>query len=476
MKKQVLFSFLLIISQSIIAQNWAPINTTEKFCYETDTAGLISHVLWVDSISPSTNPELLYLNKIAVLWETAGENTYINFQSEFLLDEIEIYSTGEWYFSDTLYPSLTFDNFSLFPYSTLNESWNFTDDISATITELSIMDIFGEEDSVKTISLSSGQEIVLSKNYGIINWMNEYQLIGIEGRDLGVTVPTFDDMFTHISPGDVVCYAEGQWWADEQVYGWNRQSRYDIMDITHYTDSVVIGAYVRSNYEEYWKNTNDKLFFGYQDMVFYPTSITEAYPNEATYVEGIIDGFVINRLGTHKWGGQKKSQVSYEVGGWFSTLYTECDELYFYELCPVGDEWLYEYTTFEYTPEYGFLEYMNSGFEWGGHKDLVGVIDNGDTLGYIYPIDMFVGQEEIDLASKVFVYPSPAKELLHIKTTEIEQINWSIFDISGKMVQKSAKVVASEKITIQVAHLPKGVYILQMELDGEIIREKFLKQ
>ena len=477
MKKNVLVFLMLLTGLSLYSQNWAPINTTEKFCYETDTVGLISHVLWVDSISPNSNPELLYLNKIAVPWETAGENTYINFQSDFLLDEVEIYASGEWYFNDTLYPYLTYENFSIFPYLGLGESWEFANNITATISEQSVMEIFGDQDSVKTILLSTGQEIILSKNYGIINWMDEYQLIGIEGRDLGIRVPTFDDMFRNISAGDVVCYNEGQWWADEQVEGWNKQSRFDIIDIAFYTDSVVIGAYVRSNTSYFWKNSSTESNSSYQEMVFYPTVITEAYPNEAVYVESdYYQGFVVNKLGTHKWGGQKKTQVVYENNdGWPSSLFYECDELYFYELCPADYDYN-DHVLLEYTPEYGFLEYFDSGFEWGGNKDLVGIIDNGDTLGIIYPIDMFVGQEEIDNPSDLMLYPSPTKEKLHLKTDKTGLVTWSIFDISGRLVQTGTKKKRTEDIVIRVGNLPKGVFILQVEINEQIIRKKFIKE
>jgi len=474
MRRFLLFFIMSITSFVLYSQNWAPINSTEKFCYETDTAGLISHVLWVDSVASSGDHEKFYLNKIAVLWEPAGENTYINYQSEFLLDEVEVFQTGEWYFYDTLYPYLTYENFSIFPYSQLNETWDFTDNITATVSELAFMEILGEPDSVKTISLSSGEDIVLSKNHGIVNWMGDYKLIGIEGRDLGITVPTFDDMFANITTGDVVCYSEGEWIADDQVTGWTLKSRFDINDITHYSDSVVIHAEVSSNYSSYGKNfcknTNNT------EIVIYPTAISEAYPNEAVFVEDeYYQGYVIMKLTTHRWGGIKKTQHFYETNAGFpSTLYNSCDELYFYELCPAEDSYN-DYLLFEYTPEYGFLEYFDAGFEWGGHKEIVGVIDDGDTLGTIYPLEMFIGQDEIYEQYGFFVYPSPAKNSLYIKSNLRGQANCRVFDISGRRVLMLEVEKSDEDIIVNIEDLPKGVYILELEINKKIFRRKFIK-
>ncbi|NOR86319.1 MAG: T9SS type A sorting domain-containing protein [Bacteroidales bacterium] len=122
------------------------------------------------------------------------------------------------------------------------------------------------------------------------------------------------------------------------------------------------------------------------------------------------------------------------------------------------------------------MEYFNSGFEWGGHKEIVGVIDNGDTLGIIYPIDMFVGQDEIENQTNLLVYPSPTKEKLHIKTTETGSVNWSIFDISGNLVQAGTEEKTTEDLRLQMAHLPKGIFILQIKINDQIIRKKFIKE
>jgi hypothetical protein len=234
----------------------------------------------------------------------------------------------------------------------------------------------------------------------------------------------------------------------------------------------VIHAIVRSNYHYNWgKNYYENL--EYSEIIIYPTEITEAYPNEAVYVENdFYQGYVIIKLTTHKWGGLKKTQFSYETSNyWQSTLYQDCDELYFYELCPAE----YDYVLFEYTQEYGFLEYFDSGFEWGGHKEIVGVIDNGDTLGIIYPTEMFVGQDEINKQSNFLVYPSPAKEKLHIKTNQTGQSHWSIFDISGRRILTGKKEKSVDDMIIQVENLPRGVYVLKLDINQHILRKKFLK-
>lgn len=64
--RKIFFLLLSAIAFSSFSQNWAPINTTEKFCYSSDdTLEIINNVLWVESFEQNGDEQVFQLNKIA---------------------------------------------------------------------------------------------------------------------------------------------------------------------------------------------------------------------------------------------------------------------------------------------------------------------------------------------------------------------------------------------------------------------------
>ncbi len=480
MKKNLLFILMLTFSIGLFAQDWAPINTSERFCYSSDdTLDMINNVLWVESFEQVDDIQAYYLNKITIPFENGEGSLFLYNQPQFLLDDIWVYPDGNWVFQDTFFlPIEELESYTLKPGASLSTTWDFATNITATITEIGVMDLFGEEDSIKTISVSNGLEIVLSKEHGIVNWNNEYQLIGIEGRDLGFQVPNFEDMYADISEGDVVCVNRTRAWADGEVHNIQISERIEIESITWYEDSLEIYAYVRSKYLEWNPGYSLEFTEGYRTITKYRTSFTDAYPNELLYFEDysltISEGFLISKLSHHKWGGLMKSQVLFEAEsmGVSSSLY-QCEGLYSYELCPIdyGD-----FLKVEHSTKYGFLELLNWGFEWSAEVELTGYLHDGDTLGYIYPLDVFLGQQELASSNNFQIYPSPAKESIKIQTHETGEINYHIFNISGQLIMEGRMEKSFEDLEIDISELQNGIYILQFDHDHQVSRSKFIKQ
>lgn len=478
MKKALLFIFI-ISSFAAFSQNWAPINSTEKFCYSSDdTLDIINNVLWVDSFEQNGDNQVFHLNKIAKPVENQNF-AYLFNEPQFLLDDIIIQPNGEWVCEDTFFTPLDdIQSFSIFPNAQLNDSWVFMNGIEAVISNVGILEIFGETDSVKTIALSDNSEIILSKNYGIINWKNQYQLVGIEGRNLGTLVPDFDDMYAHVSAGDVACIFRGEWQADETVTGWWEKTRLDIENVDKYEDSIVIVADVHSIFYQYWKGT-EEITKSTQTIIKYRNRHTDIYPNDTMVIKDMYwpvdESWVISKLNYHEWGGLKKTQVIFEFDeSMESTALYPCEGLYSFELC-IGN-WYSDYVLVEHSNYFGFLEFYDAGFEWGASDRLVGYIDDGVEYGDIYPLDMFVGTNQLSGSnSNWHIYPNPVQEDLYIKSSQSGLMNWSIFNISGQIMTQGTLEKTKEDIKLSVKDLPKGIFILQIEQDGEVSREKFFK-
>ena len=143
-------------------------------------------VCWVYSLKVIANDSVFNLNKIARPVEDQDFQYLFN-EPQFLLDDVIVKNNGEWIFIDNSFNDLDeIDTFRILPKAKYYESWAFSSDLDAVVANVSTMFVLGQTDSVKIILLSDLTMITLSKNHGIINWKNEYELVGIEGRDLGI--------------------------------------------------------------------------------------------------------------------------------------------------------------------------------------------------------------------------------------------------------------------------------------------------
>lgn len=466
MKKNLLLLLFLVMNIGLFAQDWEPINTSEKFCYSSDSdIQIINHVLWVDSTKQMSDHEIYYFNKVVSSCDTCSEPNYmLSHQPQFLLDQAKAYENGEWFFESYN------QQFKILPDAQLNGEWLFDEEnsITAQIYSNEYVEVFGAFDSLKLVSLSNGKMFTLSKNHGILEWLGEAQLIGIEGRDLGVIVPKFEDMFSQVEEADVVCYftySASQWKNWEYRHN---HLRYEVTGIEKSPDSVVLEAHYYRKYSESEYGQVYEVTSGDTVLVFYPNTLTEAYPNELI---GGID-YYISQIDYDNWGGLTKTNLSTSPGSGESITTYEPDNQFPYLLKPIG---FYDYSKYSFSVAVGFMERDIDGFEWEDDNQVVGYIHNGISHGEIYSVDMFVGQEELS-SNNFLVYPSPANEFLKIQTKEAGEIQFQVFNISGQLVLDGKQEKTSADVDIDISELQNGVYIIQMNLGQKLIQNKFIKQ
>jgi hypothetical protein len=68
------------------------------------------------------------------------------------------------------------------------------------------------------------------------------------------------------------------------------------------------------------------------------------------------------------------------------------------------------------------------------------------------------------------LYPQPASETINIMMNAYLN-SYSIFNLNGQVIESQNQ----KETQIDVAHLPKGVYIIEVNSTKGIIRRKFLK-
>lgn len=73
---------------------------------------------------------------------------------------------------------------------------------------------------------------------------------------------------------------------------------------------------------------------------------------------------------------------------------------------------------------------------------------------------------------EISIYPNPVSETLQIQSEGIK--SFTLTDISGRVLQYKAKLNTSNE-TLNLQHLPKGMYVLQVETTRGVHTEKIMK-
>jgi hypothetical protein len=77
-----------------------------------------------------------------------------------------------------------------------------------------------------------------------------------------------------------------------------------------------------------------------------------------------------------------------------------------------------------------------------------------------YPYILPTGNAALTTSENgVLLYPNPASDVVHIKSTSIDYFDWSVWDISGKMIKAG---VGLNHASIQVADLSDGMYLMRV--------------
>ena len=82
--------------------------------------------------------------------------------------------------------------------------------------------------------------------------------------------------------------------------------------------------------------------------------------------------------------------------------------------------------------------------------------------------------------AEVLLYPIPTKDRLMVRfeNAQGESVQTRIYDLAGRQLQTAitAGQEGSQTLQLDVQALDAGVFILEMELDGQVYRQRFVKQ
>jgi hypothetical protein len=112
-----------------------------------------------------------------------------------------------------------------------------------------------------------------------------------------------------------------------------------------------------------------------------------------------------------------------------------------------------------------------------GNNDISG--DNGTSSVNIEFAEMTSSVNELANAVQISVYPNPTTEgvMLQVASKKAQQLQVRISDISGKTIvaENWSLQVGDNSKNLNVAHLPKGAYMVQLVDNQDIVSKKIIK-
>ncbi len=132
----------------------------------------------------------------------------------------------------------------------------------------------------------------------------------------------------------------------------------------------------------------------------------------------------------------------------------------------VGNESLYE----GMGSNYGLFEEMFAPFKSSSRYVYHTFLDY---YCHESPCDLLVSTNNISESQSTEIYPNPASHTIFIKSNSLEKIKTiSIFNTLGQRVIKNN----SNENQIDISALENGIYILKVELNGETVIRKIIKE
>jgi hypothetical protein len=477
----ILTGLLIFFTGPVIGQQWRPLTSNEKFNFRIDTASYISNSIWVDSIKIENGDSVFFLNRVVTRCDTCFYPYWrLCNQPQFLQKKMIRKPGGFYIFQEP-------GEYYLKTLAPLNASWIFDSvaGITAQVVEKNYEMIFNVYDSIKTIHLSNGDTICLSKNHGILKFPEltfgqHYHLEGIEGRNIGIIIPKFADFF-NFNVGDVFQY-KGEW----RSYAIPPSGGGGLSKITINSRDSSSGYYayeatvISCHWPEYMGIHGDTSHFYEIETLVYNDSITHFcnyYPLQImedqvdVNAAGLNSSYMIITKDTNQLITKSSREdnpidpdLLYIHGSYWSPSYP-------YEvLIPDGDSFIRKYKTgLGLTREYYMI------FESMTDHELIGYVKNGDTIGIIYPDYVILESiEEKTEGSKFSVFPNPAADKVVISCKEIPQdrVIVEIFSLDGRMVLKKLFEKPDENMEIDVHDLGKGMYYIRIHsCRNEIVKK-----
>lgn len=483
MKTQYIYLLAILLMQSLLAAQvpaWRPIHNHSKFHYlkGNNPQESISNSIWIDSTTTQNGDSVFYFNRVIRANDPIFQDTASYNQPQFLQMKMTENAMGIYVFQDS-------EIFYLHTLENVGYNWLFHPalNIQATIIANQVQQVFAQSDSVKTILLSNGDTILLSKQYGILLFpdyryhLGNYRLTGIENPNLGEQVLDFWEIYDyHI--GDVFDFELSEYQID-QVTQYNiANCKWYILDKDTLLDTLRYTIFQHQSSHFSFNNiptpsvySSDTIIVDYINN----QDIADAYPLEYGQYHIRFNRNIFFGMSNDYLVRTAIKTCAYNSS--FSRDYKNT-------LVSVYDNINYPYAA---SNDYGVLginyqlgkgigdyQYNFSFFESGFSKNLLGYIKDGDTVGIVRDDDFFTTISPPNELQGVSVYPNPVTDVLYVSCKE--EISVEIWNMLGEKINSSVIKYPNSSIEISFTDLPSGMYFIHLQADGKQKTIKALNQ
>ncbi|MEZ4738682.1 MAG: T9SS type A sorting domain-containing protein [Flavobacteriales bacterium] len=428
---------ILLSSIPLNAQDWSLVRPGWKYNYRASGSGAISDQLFTTSTEAlGMDTTRHHFNRIAIYCDTCTVRLRTNVP-QFLQGSVTTYG-NTWHFQDPA-------SIVMMPLQELGGTWlmDTAANITAEVTAVDTLICFGIEDIHKTISCSNGDEWVVSREWGIVR-LNDRELVGVHGPDVGELIPTLQQMYPY-QEGDVVEYRKfGLSGNLGSLTFRTYQSKYNILDRTDEDSSIAFSTW-RVEWRTVTLQQGSSGFHSSQngeEMEF----LYQTTPIELPYMNLLFSypGELITTQ--HDLGDSPHFECIAQHG-------IDDDGRYILEC-----ELLAEFGTgsVKYSEGIGLVNY-EFGTAYSEYYWWLGSVINGDTLGTINSDDYSLNVEEFGQGN-ITAYPNPTMDLLILEGLEPGNGTYILRDALGRTVLEEALI--SPTATLDVSRLPEGVYFL----------------
>lgn len=483
--------FLVLLTAKISSQNWEVFNHQYRYNYKFNGSPVISQVLFANSVIPNGSDTVLSLNRIGVkctgscptLTVAMSPTTSLILENmpQFLQRKVKKFGNGLVMLYDTA-------KLIINPNCLVNQTWLFdsVNNKQAVCMSKTAKTVFGVTDSVKNILVAGSDTLVLSKNFGLIQfpklygYNKYYRLVGIEKATsydsvalYGEKVPNAWD-FYRFDPGDKFCFRNT---------GCSKPVYYCYFgNTTIISRSVIPGGY---QYQVN-KHTDSCMIAppGSTNAIIAPSSSSvEVYSNlslaniggNGLYPDQIIIGPNSNTMMHNMVSfGQDNNGVFYKFAGNYCFSNTTPVNFPVSPLGTYDDLGTSNSTYFNLDNNTGLVyrlttmfgvglgqlsyNYANTGWDWQNTCQTCAV---KKAILY-YGNETFVGLDNVDYLSKqLTVFPNPFGSSFKISYGNgIKQI--VVTNLLGKVQLMKSYQNGPDEVEVEAGSLPAGVYLVNL--------------
>lgn len=489
MKTISLFLLTSLSVCSVFSQDWAPFPPGDTLIYDRAFTPELDLSVWVEEVIETADGEEWKLNPHHRLCDTCEGPQYYGVP---MLEIDQPFPFGRSVKLDTLGHVKFFrgdgTEVLLIPNTIVGGSWvmDSLDIITGTVESEYSDSIFGEADVFKKIFISTGDSMLISQQHGLIYFPDsithgeQLTLIGIPDRSLGWRPMSFWEVYDFQNGANL--YYEMS--SAGQGGGHFTEIKVTILGRKVEADSISFSVSIKGRRESSGGATNpwyssqtgveikDHTWVFFKDSLHPLTALPgELVPNSKATLEPLILSFLWTRpdeVDSIMIAPVLMTDSSAIIKDYFLTsnvYYSVFDSLPPYLLPRT-------HTNYDFQSRYerglGQTYYQYSGPEDRARIELVGYIRNQDTVGKIFTEEyLHVNVEDELLAAGISVFPNPSHGpvSIHVSQAALLPSELTIFTLTGKEIYSSH--LTNQESIIDAADLPKGIYLLQLEVpDG----------